>query len=194
MRALVLLALLLAAPAAAASAPVDAPRAGAWTASGEVVYEARDALATWRGRAALARATVAFDPGRPEALAVEAVVRPADFRSGNVARDANARITVFEVATHPEAVARVTADPAAGPPRADGDGVEVPVSVALTLHGVTRVYPALARLARDGDGWVGTLELTVSVEAHGMRRPRLLGLVTEDAVRLEVVVRVRPTP
>lgn len=171
-----------------------AVHASGWSATGEATYEARDAWASWRGRAPLAAVDVAFDPARPEGLAVTAVLRPADFRSGNVARDANARLTVFEVADHPEAVARVAADPSAGAPTRTEDGARVPVAVDLTLHGVARTYRAVASLVREGADWVGTVAFEVSLEAHGMRRPRLFGLVTEDAVRVEVAVRARPSP
>jgi hypothetical protein len=73
-------------------------------------------------------------------------------------------------------------------------GWAVPIAVDLTLHGVTVRYAAEALLAPDGPDWTGTAVLTLSLEAHGMRRPRLLGILTEDAVRLEVRVRARPVP
>lgn len=180
----------LAVPASAQA--VDRP--AAWVIEGEVVYEARDRLATWSGAAPLASAALRFDPVDPTDLALDATVRPADFDSGNPFRDLNARRTVFEVADHPEATARSTADPAAGPPRRVPGGWAVPIAVDLTLHGATVRYATEALLERDGEGWTGTAVLTLSLEAHGMRRPRLLGILTEDAVRLEVRVRARPAP
>jgi polyisoprenoid-binding protein YceI len=165
-----------------------------WAATGTVTYEARDALASWRGSADLASVALRFDPTLPGDLLLEAVIEPAAFRSGVTLRDANARRTVFEVERYPQATARVVADPDRRPSRGTDGAVVVPVVVDLTLHGVTVRYAAEARLTRDGPDWVGVAELTVSLEAHGMRRPNLLGLVTEDAVRLEVRVVARPDP
>jgi polyisoprenoid-binding protein YceI len=183
--------------ASAAVGPVagaQAPPPGAWAVAGEAIYEARDSVATWIGRAPLARAELRFDPADPGGLELTAFVRPADFDSGNPLRDLNARRTVFEVADHPESIARASADPSAGPPRRAPGGWIVPIAVELTLHGVAVRYTAEARLERDGADWTGTAVLALSLEAHGMRRPRLLGILTEDAVRLEVRVRARPAP
>lgn len=165
-----------------------------WTVQGEAVYEARDSLTDWSGRAPLEIPELRFDPDDPSDLELTALVRPDAFDSGNPLRDLNARRTVFEVDDHPEARARATADPDAGPPRQVPGGWAVPIAVDLTLHGVTIRYAAEARLERDGADWTGTADLTLSLEAHGMRRPRLLGILTEDRVRLEVRVRARPAP
>lgn len=183
--------------AAAIAGPVAAqepagPRA--WAAEGEAVYVARDPLATWSGRAPLTLVELRFDPSEPATLELTARVRPADFDSGNPLRDRNARRTVFEVGDHPEAVARAAADPEAGAPRRAPGGWVVPIAIDLTLHGATVRYAAEALLERDGEDWTGTAVLTASLEAHGMVRPRLLGILTEDAVQLEVRVRARPAP
>ena len=189
-----LVALLLVAAIAAPAAAQAPERTTTWRASGEVTYVARDALATWSGRAPLDQVALRFDPTDPSALDLNARVRLADFDSGNALRDLNARRTVFEVGEHPEARAHATADPAAGAPRRVPGGWAVPIEVALTLHGVTVRYTGEAELERDGDAWIGTAVLVLSLEAHGMLRPRLFGIVTEDAVRLEVRVRAHPVP
>lgn len=183
--------------AAAFVVPATAQESGSpsgWVVEGEAVYEARDALASWSGRAPLAGAELRFDPTDPTTLELTARLRPEAFDSGNPLRDLNARRTVFEVADHPEASARATADPAAGPPRRVGAGWQVPIAVDLTLHGVTVRYAAEAMLERAGTEWTGVAVVTLSLEAHGMRRPQLLGILTEDPVRLEVRVRARPAP
>jgi polyisoprenoid-binding protein YceI len=187
--------------AAAIAGPTAAPAAaqgfagpGAWVAEGEAIYVARDPLATWSGRAPLTLVELRFDPSDPSALELTARMRPEDFDSGNPLRDLNARRTVFEVGDHPEAAARAAADPDAGAPRRVAGGWAVPIAVDLTLHGATVRYPAEALLERDGEEWAGTAVLTLSLEAHGMLRPRLLGILTEDAVQLEVRVRARPAP
>lgn len=180
--------------AALLAASASAAAQSAWAVEGTVAYEARDALASWRGEAPLASIALRFDPQRPGELALEATVRPADFRTGVVPRDAVARRTVFEVARFPEATARVTADPD-HPPRRLADGaLELPLLVDLDLHGVTLRYAASASVTRDGDGWRGEAELSVSLTAHGMVRPRVLGLVTEDEVTVVVRLVARPAP
>lgn len=190
-----LVALVLAAAAIAVPASAqESGRPGAWAVDGEAIYDARDSLASWSGRAPLAFADLRFDPSDPTDLELTVRVRPAAFDSGNPLRDLNARRTVFDVDDHPEASARSTADQAAGPPRRVPGGWIVPIAVDLTLHGVTVRYPAEAQLERDGAEWMGTAVLTVSLEAHGMQRPRLFGILTEDAVRVEVRVRARPAP
>ncbi len=183
--------------AVAIAAPASAQESdgtGAWVVEGEAVYVARDPLASWSGRAPLAFAELRFDPVDPVDLELTARVHPSDFDSGNPLRDLDARRTVFDVADHPAASAHATADPEAGPPRRVPGGWAVPIAVDLTLHGVAVRYAAEALLERDGENWTGTAVLVLSLEAHGMRRPRLLGILTEDAVRLEVRVRARPAP
>ncbi len=186
--------LVVAATVAGPASAQEAGRPGAWMVDGEAVYEARDSLSSWSGRAPLDAAELRFDPAEPSDLELTARVRPADFDSGNPLRDLNARLTVFIVDDHPEATARATAASDGGPPRQVAGGWVVPIAVDLTLHGVTVRYPAEAHLERDGVDWTGTAVVTLSLGAHGMRRPRLLGILTEDAVRLEVRVRARPAP
>jgi len=161
----------------------------AWSAVGEVRYEARDALAAWSGVAPLAAIVATFDAADLRTLHLEASVAPAEFRSGNLLRDRAGRREVFESDLFP--TASLTARPASGAgPRAlpPGATATLALDAELTLHGVTRSYVIEVDVVRSGDGTEvrAVATFVVSLEAHGMRRPTLLGLVTDDAVRVTV--------
>jgi polyisoprenoid-binding protein YceI len=185
----------------AAATPL-APGAGArWVAAGEVRYHARDALSAWSGAAAIDDLTVTLDPGDLGTLRLTAVVRTATFGSGNFLRDRQARREVFESDAFPTAtlVARAGANAAGRALPAEG-AVDVALEAELTLHGVTRPYAIVATLARATPGVAGMgavraeAAFTVSVEAHGMRRPALFGLLTDDEVRVTVTATAHPDP
>ena len=176
-----------------------APGASAWAVAGEVVYEARDALATGSGRAPLDEVELQLDPDDLGTLRVVARVLPATFDSGNLLRDRRARATVFEVDEHPVATLAGSATAQARGQRiAPGETRGVDLIAELTLHGVTLPYPIVVTLARPPLGvaapWRAEAEFVVSLTAHGMRRPSLLGLVTDDEVRLRVQATGHPDP
>lgn len=194
-------AVVLAAWSAAAregAAPVG--EAVAWHTAGEVRYEARDALATWIGVAPLEALDLWFDPGDPGDLRLEAVVLPAAFDSGNALRDMRARRSVFETERFPEARLVAVAAPrgvAAAPEL--GATVALTLDAELTLHGVTLPYRLQVRLTAqaDADGnprYLAETEFEMSLSAHGMRRPALLALVTDDLVRVSVAAWARLDP
>jgi polyisoprenoid-binding protein YceI len=165
-----------------------------WDVEGDVVYQAQDGLSTWSGTAPLATAELAFDPAEPEGLQLVATVRPADFRSDVALRDLTARRTVFDVDRHPEARAVASVDGERTVPEWRGGRLALPVVVDLTLHGVTRRYALTVDVVRAGEGFLAETAFVVSLEAHGMRRPRLLAWVTEDAVQVRVTLRAHPLP
>jgi polyisoprenoid-binding protein YceI len=183
-----------------ASAALDA--GAAWAARGEVRYEARDALSAWSGVAEIADLRVTFDPGDVRTLRLAAVVQPASFSSGNFLRDLQARREVFQVDAHP--VARLDARAAADTPSRPlpvGGTLSLVLDAELTLHGVTRAYRIEASLSRGGPGDAAAADhvqaeasFVVSLTAHGMRRPTLFGLVTDDEVRVSVAASGHPVP
>lgn len=188
-------ALLVAALAAVGAQPAPP----AWDAEGEVRYEASDAWATWSGRAPLEAVELALDPDDLGTLRVTVLVRPAAFDSRNALRDARARASVFQVAAHP--VATLVATAAAGAVGSSiraGETRTVPIEAELTLHGTTLPYRLALTLTRpaagDDGSWRAEAAFTVSLGAHGMRRPALLGLVTDDEVRVFVQATGRPAP
>ena len=172
----------------------------AWRTAGEVRYEARDALATWTGVAPLEALALWFDPGDPGNLRLEAVVLPAAFDSGNALRDTRARRAVFDTERFPEARLVAVAAPggvAAAPEL--GATVALTLDAELTLHGVTLPYRLQVRLTAqaDADGkprYLAETAFEMSLSAHGMRRPTLLALVTDDLVRVSVAAWAHPDP
>jgi len=186
----VFLALALALGAAIGQAP-----APTWSATGEVRYEARDPLAAWSGVAPIARFDVVLDPADLRTLRLSAAVPTGAFSSGNALRDRAARREVFESEAFPIAtlVAVGAAGQAALPLPPSGTVVWL-LDADLDLHGVARGYriEAVIGWTTDPSGAAllqATASFTISLEAHDMRRPALLGLVTDD----EVVVRVTAT-
>jgi len=172
----------------------------AWLASGEVSYVARDALTSWSGVAPVSELRLSFDPRDPGSLQLEARLQPAAFDSGNRLRDGRARASVFETDAFPEALLVATAH---GGPAVSaletGGSLTLTLNAELTLHGVTLPYRLEARLSasRDADGnpsYRAEADFEVSLTAHGMRRPALLGLVTDDLVQVSLVATARPDP
>ena len=173
--------------------------AQSWQASGEVRYFARDALAAWSGVAPLAEALATFDPSLPGDIAFTARVETGRFSSGNFLRDQRARAQVFRSADHPEAILSARGTDASLPPLAAGGTLIVPLAATLTLAGVTLPYAIELTLtaALEPDGALGidvSTRFAVSLDAHGMVRPALLGLVTEDLVWVQVTATARRAP
>jgi polyisoprenoid-binding protein YceI len=170
----------------------------AWGANGEVRYLARDQAASWEGVAPVASLSAWFDPNDSSSLTLSASVDPAEFRSGNGLRDAQARRSVFNVGTFPTIELRASSDPTLAPRAFELDTpTTLRLEAELDLHGVTQSLPidATLTLREDGDGrrWIeASARFEISLEAHGMQRPRLLSLVTEDRVEVRVELRAEP--
>jgi polyisoprenoid-binding protein YceI len=172
----------------------------AWLASGEVRYVARDALTSWSGVAPVSELRLSFDPRDPGSLQLEARMQPAAFDSGNRLRDGRARATVFETDAFPDAllVAAAEGEPPL-PALEPGQSLTLTLDAELTLHGVTLPYRFDARLSASQDAagnpsYRAEADFEVSLTAHGMRRPTLLTLVTDDLVRVSLVATARPDP
>jgi polyisoprenoid-binding protein YceI len=174
--------------------------ADAWRTDAEVRYVARDALTSWSGVAPVSALRLSFDPRDPGSLRLEARVEPAAFDSGNRLRDARARASVFETDTFPEARLVATAEDRPGiTALAPGEPVTLMLAAELTLHGVTLPYRIEVRLsasesAEGRASYRAEADFEVSLTAHGMRRPALLGLVTDDLVRVSLVATAHPVP
>jgi polyisoprenoid-binding protein YceI len=171
-----------------------------WLAEGEIAYHARDQAASWRGVAPLASHRALLDPNDLTTLQLSVRLEPARFNSGNGLRDSQARRTVFEVDQFPEALLEATAsDATTAVGLTTGVATTVTLQASLTLHGVTRSFPLELSLLLSHDAAgdpviTAVADFVISLESHGMRRPRLLGLVTDDEVRVEVRVVARPLP
>ena len=174
--------------------------ADAWRTVAEVRYVARDALTSWSGVAPVSGLRLSFDPRDPGSLRLEARVEPAAFDSGNRLRDGRARASVFETDAFPETLLVAAAEgrpgvTALGP----GESITLTLVAELTLHGVTQPYRIEARLSasEDAEGrasYRATADFEVSLTAHGMRRPALLGLVTDDLVQVSLVATAHRDP
>jgi polyisoprenoid-binding protein YceI len=171
-----------------------------WRTDAEVRYVARDALTSWSGVAPVSALRLSFDPRDPGSLRLEARVEPAAFDSGNRLRDARARASVFETDAFPEARLVATAEDRPGiTALAPGEPVTLMLAAELTLHGVTLPYRIEVRLsasesAEGRASYRAEADFEVSLTAHGMRRPALLGLVTDDLVRVSLVATAHPVP
>ncbi len=152
---------------------------------GEVRYDARDQRDAWTGRAPLRVDTLDLDFDDLGGTRLEASVRVAELRSGNVLRDFNARATLFQAGEYPEVRFVLTSvvgsfDPDLGDPQA------LELIGDLSLRDVTREVRASATALVD-DGWVHVaVHFEVSLAAYGLSAPRFLTLVVEDDVGIEV--------
>jgi len=182
------------------SAAAREGEATAWCTGGEVRYEARDALASWTGVAALEALDLWFDPDDPGALRLEAVVLPAAFDSGSALRDARARRSVFDTERFPEArLVAVGAPGVAAAAAEPGAPIALNLDAELTLHGATLPYRLEVRLTAEVNDagnmrYLAEAAFEVSLTAHGIRRPALLTLVTDDLVRVSVTAWAHPDP
>lgn len=174
--------------------------ADAWRTDAEVRYVARDALTSWSGVAPVSGLHLSFDPRDPGSLWLEARVEPAAFDSGNRLRDGRARASVFETDTFPEARLVAAAEGRPRPTALEpGESLTLILAAELTLHGVTLPYRIEVRLsaserAEGRASYQAEADFEVSLTAHGMRRPALLGLVTDDLVRVSLVATAHPDP
>jgi polyisoprenoid-binding protein YceI len=151
----------------------------------EVRYHARDQRAAWTGRAPLRIDVFELDLGDLGDARVEAAVRVAELRSGNALRDFSARATVFEAGDHPEVRFRLTGlVGSVAPDRHEPQALEVIGD--LTIRDVSREVRAAATVRLDDDRVHVEVRFEVSLAAYGIDAPRLLTLVAEDAVGIEV--------
>ena len=153
-----------------------------------VQYEAADERETFSGRASLASVTLRFDSA--DTAALEVVLEPAQFDSGNFIRDTNARRTVFDTSEYPEI--RFSANVSgAGDPGVTGDlSVTGNLSVTgdLNMHGVTRRVRLPVSVEREGSTLRATSSFSVLLSDYDMSRPRFLSWEVEDEVKVHVEI------
>jgi len=190
---IVLAALLLVAGVAAAER-----LSGTLLEGSRVSYDAAAGWETWQGVAPARVERLVFDDADLATLRLEVRVDAADFASGNVFRDRNARRVVFETDEHP-AIAFVLqrARPADG----EGsmtlpDGAERALTLrgTLDLHGVQREVEVPVTVRRSGDRLAVTGGFDVSLSDYEMTAPSIFGRGVEDlvTVRFDLVVALAP--
>jgi polyisoprenoid-binding protein YceI len=156
--------------------------------SGTVRYTASDANATWQGDAPIASLNWDVNLDHLPAVMLEVRMNPADFNSGNIIRDTNARRSVFNVRRHPEIIFVGERFVATSTRLQDGNTLTGNVSGTLTMHGISQEVNLPVTLTRDGTELEVSSEFSVLLSDYEMTRPSFLGVQVDDEVRLEVVL------
>lgn len=163
--------------------------------SGEsfIEYEASDPNDTWQGRAPLETLELTFDDENLNSLALEAVLEPGRFDSGNVIRDANARRGVFETGEFPTITLSAERLQAEAMTLKVGETKEVRLIGRLDMHGVSGEVNVPAEVSREDTGNNEVLRaegaFSVLLSDYNMDRPSFLGTTVDDevAVRFNIV-------
>jgi polyisoprenoid-binding protein YceI len=145
--------------------------------SGEIVYTASFPLGTWQGRNTAVYGEVSWD-GRREQLEGTVCVDLAAWDSGNALRDADTR-AMFEVDRYPEACYELSGyvGEAGGP---------VTLVGTLSLHGVERELRISGTVSAREGGFVFSGRFSTALSVWNIAPPRVLFLVVDDAVEVEV--------
>lgn len=163
-----------------------------------VRYDAAAGWETWQGLAPARVERLTFDEDDLTTLRLDVRVAAADFDSGNLFRDRNARRVVFETDDHPDIVfllerARL-ADGEGSMTLPDGSRRALTLTGTLDLHGVRRAVEVPVTVLRDGDRLAVTGGFEVLLSDHEMTAPSLFGRAVEDrvTVRFDLVVALAP--
>ena len=159
--------------------------------TGEVRYESTTGSSSWVGVAPVTVERIAWSGEAGSGLRGAFTVAVDAFDSGNRFRDENARLTVFESGTYPEARFRIQAFE-----RVDGEplgGVPEGASLwqaagELTLHGVTQPLTVPVTLTRQGSQVTAEASWPVSLAAFDMNAPTFLWLQVQDRVNVSVTL------
>jgi len=159
-----------------------------------IEYEASDPRTTWTGRAPIERLALQFNDNQLGGAQLLVVVRPGEFDSGNLIRDANARRAVFETGQYPTATFRGTGISPQQAGLEPGEEREVDISGRLELHGVTRDISVPTTLSRQNDTLRATGSIDLLLSDYDMTRPSFLGLTVDDTVtvRFDISVTLQP--
>lgn len=159
-----------------------------------IEYEASDPRTTWTGRAPVDRLALQFNDSQLSGSQLVVVVRPGEFDSGNLIRDANARRGVFETGQYPTATFRATGITPGQVGIQPGEEREVDISGRLELHGVSRDITVPTTLSRENDTIRATGSIDLLLSDFEMTRPSFLGVTVDDTVtvRFDISVRLQP--
>ncbi len=152
--------------------------------TGTVTYTAEDASDSWQGVTPLEKVTLTRTEN---GLGITGMLEPGNFSSGNFARDANARFTVFNTGEFPIATLEGTLPLAAPLLETQASGTATATfRGTLTLHGVTRDVGFPVKVARDGTEATAEGSFAVLLSDYKMKRPNFFGNEVKDEVELNV--------
>jgi polyisoprenoid-binding protein YceI len=156
--------------------------------SGTVRYQASDARDTWQGSAPVSSLEWHINLEHLPAFTLRVRVNPADFSSGNLIRDANARRSVFETGRYPEIVLTGERFVAQSTRLQDGQSLSGTLTGTLTMHGVAQTIRIPVELTRNDNRIAVESNFSVLLSDFAMTRPSFLGLTVDDEVQLTVTV------
>lgn len=156
--------------------------------SGTVRYQASDARDTWQGTAPVAELDWHINLEHLPDVTLRVRVNPADFNSGNLIRDANARRSVFETGRYPDIVLTGERFVAQSTRLQDGQSLSGTLTGTLNMHGVEQTIRLPVELTRNGNRIAVESEFSVLLSDFAMTRPSFLGLTVADEVQLSVTV------
>lgn len=156
--------------------------------SGTVRYEASDARDTWQGTAPVAALEWQMNLEHLPDVTLTVRVNPADFNSGNLIRDANARRSVFETGRYPDIVLTGERFVATSTRLQDGQSVSGTLTGTLNMHGVEQTLRIPIELTRNGNRIAVESDFSVLLSDFEMTRPSFLGVTVDDEVQLSVTV------
>lgn len=162
--------------------------------SGTVRYQASDARDTWQGSAPVAGLDWQVNLEHLPAVSLTVRVNPADFNSGNLIRDANARRSVFETGRYPEIVLTGERFVAPSTRLQDGERISGTLTGTLNMHGIEQTIRIPVELTRSGDRIAVESNFSVLLSDFDMTRPSFLGVTVDDEVQLTVTVVGRLEP
>ena len=157
-----------------------------------VRYEAKDERETVVGQAAITTLELFLDPDNLKRSRLDIRLDASSFNSGNVIRDTNARLTVFESAKYPEIVFSLRRILEDLPSLAPGESLAMTLEGDLSMHGRTQSITVPIVLSRDSQRFQAVGEFAVLLSDFQMSRPSFLIWTIEDQVRLyfEIVFRL----
>ena len=166
------------------SSPVLAQITPTLSPESQVTYTARDDTSEWSGTAPVETLQFTLNPDDVAASELSVTLRPANFDSGNLVRDANARRGVFEAGEFPEIRFDLSEISGADASLAEGETQTLSLSGDLTMHGVTQTLELESQVSRTTNTLTATGNFTVLLSDFNMTRPEFFGNQVADEVDL----------
>jgi polyisoprenoid-binding protein YceI len=149
-----------------------------------VQYDAKDQNNAWSAQAPVSSLTMTLDANNVSASSLSISVKAADFNSGNIFRDTNARRTVFDTSQYPDITFVAKRISSETNTFVEGDN-DVTLSGDLTLHGVTKELSTVAVVNLTGQSVNASGSFTVNMLDFGMTPPVLFGIAVSETVTIK---------